>query len=207
MARLLLVDNEPGILSVLSTLLKAEGYDVVPTREGAKEAELIKAANDGYTCLVPRNAGSGAFLEALGLETSPAMLWPTSAAREEAQVILAKLGWDPAKTLVVLVDHPSVLDDPTFRSALAQAADGHWTVVGLGGKGVSYESMETLLSPWNSRSANLTGVLGLGSTAALLQLCGGFLGGTPLLQSLAKACGCTASLMASGDMPENTHGL
>jgi len=42
MARLLLVDNEAGILSVLSTLLKAENHDVVPTREGAKAAELIK---------------------------------------------------------------------------------------------------------------------------------------------------------------------
>ncbi len=156
-----------------------------------QNAEQIKAANGGYTCLIPRDAGPGALLEALGLETIPAMLWPTPAAREEAQVILAKLGRDPARTLVVLVDHPSVLEDPTFHSALAEATADSWTFVAIGGRGVSYQSVETLLSPWMSRSVNLTGVLGLGSTAALLQLCGGFLGGTPLLQSMAKVCGCT----------------
>lgn len=43
MSRILLVDNEPGILSVLSSLLKAEGYEVVTAREAEKAHELIKA--------------------------------------------------------------------------------------------------------------------------------------------------------------------
>jgi len=41
MARLLLVDDEPSILSVLSTLLKAEGYEVVSTLEGEKAKDLL----------------------------------------------------------------------------------------------------------------------------------------------------------------------
>ncbi len=41
MARILLIDDEPSILSVLSTLLKAEGYDVEPVSDGEKAKELI----------------------------------------------------------------------------------------------------------------------------------------------------------------------
>jgi DNA-binding NtrC family response regulator len=41
MSRVLLVDDEPSILSVLSTLLKAEGYDVVSVLGGEKAKELL----------------------------------------------------------------------------------------------------------------------------------------------------------------------
>ncbi len=50
MPRLLLVDDEPSILSVLSTLLKAEGYEVLPTQEGEKAVELIK--NDEFDLMI-----------------------------------------------------------------------------------------------------------------------------------------------------------
>ena len=159
-------------------------------------ADFINARNYSYTCLAPRTAGSEPLLEALGLEPAPASLWPSRAAREEAQEILAKLGWDPTKTVILLVAHPSIFNDPRFLSDLTEAAEGTWTFVGLGGKGVSYENMETLLRPLEGRSVNLTGALGLGETAALLQRCGGFLGGTPLLQTLAKACGASPPLRA-----------
>lgn len=43
MARILLVDDEPSILSVLSTLLRAEGYEVVPALGGEKALEELKA--------------------------------------------------------------------------------------------------------------------------------------------------------------------
>ncbi|NCC53774.1 MAG: sigma-54-dependent Fis family transcriptional regulator, partial [Spartobacteria bacterium] len=42
MANILLVDDEPSILSVLSTLLKAEGHDVVPALGGEKALEVLK---------------------------------------------------------------------------------------------------------------------------------------------------------------------
>jgi len=42
MARILLVDDEPSILSVLSTLLRAEGYEVVPALGGEKALEELK---------------------------------------------------------------------------------------------------------------------------------------------------------------------
>lgn len=42
MAKILLVDDEPSILSVLSVLLKAEGYEVVPVQDGQKAVELIR---------------------------------------------------------------------------------------------------------------------------------------------------------------------
>lgn len=44
MAKILLVDDEPSILSVLSVLLKAEGHEVLPIDNGAKALELIKAS-------------------------------------------------------------------------------------------------------------------------------------------------------------------
>lgn len=43
MAKVLLVDDEASILSVLSVLLKAEGYEVVPVDNGEKALELIKS--------------------------------------------------------------------------------------------------------------------------------------------------------------------
>ena len=43
MARILLVDDEPSILSVLCTVLQAENYEVVPAAEGQKAIDLIKS--------------------------------------------------------------------------------------------------------------------------------------------------------------------
>ncbi len=43
MARILVVDDEVSIVSVLATLLKAEGYDVVPMRDSQKALETLKA--------------------------------------------------------------------------------------------------------------------------------------------------------------------
>lgn len=43
MSRVLLVDDEPSILSVLSTLLKAEGYEVDSALGGEKAQDLIRA--------------------------------------------------------------------------------------------------------------------------------------------------------------------
>ena len=43
MARVLLVDDEASILSVLSTLLKAEGHEVVPVLGGEKALDVVKA--------------------------------------------------------------------------------------------------------------------------------------------------------------------
>lgn len=41
MARILLVDDEPRMLSLLNSLLKAEGYDVVSAQDGSKVPDLI----------------------------------------------------------------------------------------------------------------------------------------------------------------------
>jgi DNA-binding NtrC family response regulator len=43
MAKIILVDDEPNILSVLSVLLKAEGHVVTPVDNGEKAMELFKA--------------------------------------------------------------------------------------------------------------------------------------------------------------------
>jgi DNA-binding NtrC family response regulator len=42
MARILLVDDEPSILNVLSTLLRAEGHDPVSARGGEKAQEVLR---------------------------------------------------------------------------------------------------------------------------------------------------------------------
>ena len=43
MARILLVDDEPSILSVLSTLLRAEKHEVVPVQGGDKAQDVVKS--------------------------------------------------------------------------------------------------------------------------------------------------------------------
>ena len=42
MSRIILVDDEPSILSVLTTLLRAEGHEVISSRGGEKAQELIR---------------------------------------------------------------------------------------------------------------------------------------------------------------------
>jgi len=42
MSRIIVVDDEPSTLSVLSTLLKAEGYDVTPVRGGEQAIDVLK---------------------------------------------------------------------------------------------------------------------------------------------------------------------
>jgi glycosyltransferase involved in cell wall biosynthesis len=166
----------------------------LPSR--GQDAALVKAANAAYTCLIPQDAGPEAMLEALGLMGNPPALWPAPEVQEDARVVIRELGWDPAGTLAVLVDHPSILEDPAFHSALAQTMDDGWTLLGMGVPGTR-APLERLLNPLGDRAVNFAGNLGLGPMAALLQLCGGFLGGTPLLQSMARACGCAPAPLAA----------
>jgi hypothetical protein len=59
--------------------------------------------------------------------------------------------------------------------------------------------LDVLLAPWGDRAVNLAGNLGISAMAALLQLCAGHVGGSPLFLSMAKACGCAhAPLAAAG---------
>ncbi|NQT91703.1 MAG: sigma-54-dependent Fis family transcriptional regulator [Lentisphaerae bacterium] len=50
MATILLIDDEPNLLSVLRTLLKADGYDVTPVSDGEKAQELI--SSDDYDLMI-----------------------------------------------------------------------------------------------------------------------------------------------------------
>jgi two-component system, NtrC family, response regulator PilR len=43
MARILLVDDEPRMLSLLNSLLRAEGYDVTSVQDGSKVSDLIRS--------------------------------------------------------------------------------------------------------------------------------------------------------------------
>ena len=42
MARILVVDDEPRILSLLHSLLKSKGYEVIPEHDGAAAIERIR---------------------------------------------------------------------------------------------------------------------------------------------------------------------
>lgn len=153
-----------------------------------QDARMIAAANGAYSRLLPKGQGRLLF-GALGLEPCDPVLWPAPAARQEAQALLAQLGWDPGRTLAVLGDDSAVAQAPAFLAALEAADAGGWTLLGLGDRG-AYRFLETFLGPREGRAANLAGILNLDATAALLQGCGGFLGGNRFLQSLARACGC-----------------
>ena len=159
--------------------------------ENDHDSALIKALNGGYTCLIPQPEKPEAFLEALGLETTTPRLWPTSTAKEEATALLGRLGWNPEQVLVVLLDHPSLLEDPILNTAMLAAVAEGFHLIGIGGKDVSYQRVEALLQSMRAPYANLTGVLSLGSIVAFLRLCRGFVGGTSSIQALTKSCGAT----------------
>lgn len=74
MARILLVDNEASILSVLTTLLKAEGHEVTPLHESDKASEHIRTRNYDLVILdIRMTPVDGMTLLKLARETQPTM--------------------------------------------------------------------------------------------------------------------------------------
>jgi hypothetical protein len=173
----------------LCAIIRPVGGLAFQLPERGQSAELVKALNEAYSCLLPVEAGVEGLRKALDLPLAEPTLWPTEPAQEEARGLLAQLGWEPAKTLAILLDHPSIAEEPAFQADLAQARESGWTFVGIGGRG-SRSLLAGLCDPLEGRAVNLSGALDLGTMAALLQHCGAFIGGTPLVQAMARACGC-----------------
>ncbi len=95
MAKILLVDDEPSILSVLSVLLKAEGYEVVPCDGGEKAVELIKSTPfDLMISDIRMRPIDGMALLKLATENQPTMsvLMVTGYGTVETAVEALKLG-------------------------------------------------------------------------------------------------------------------
>jgi len=95
MFRILLIDDEANILSVLSTLLKAEGYDVVAVREGEKAKEFIENENfDLMVCDIRMTPISGMDLLKVARKFKPesAVIMLTAYATVETAIQAMKLG-------------------------------------------------------------------------------------------------------------------
>lgn len=184
------LDSRRGIAAddlLLATLpAGAIGFELAA---GCQDPALAKALDSPYTLLLPSVVTPDAMLEPLGLEEAGPALWPILQAREETHAVLERLGWDSARTLAVLVDNPSIPQDSDFLACLRAACEGGWTLVGIGGRG-TYSHLEVLLAPLEGRAVNLAGALSLDAMAALLQRCGAYVGGSPLLRAMARACGC-----------------
>lgn len=155
--------------------------------------DTISAANVPYTCLVsrlvPLEDAIGTMIEALGMSIVRPELWPDQATHQQAIAMFAQLGWEPSQSLVVFLDHPSVLEQFNFQQTFNLALESGHRLIGMGGK-QTHPLLEQLLAPLGDKGLNLAGKLGLGPMAAILKLTGGYFGGTPLMQALAKACGC-----------------
>ena len=143
-----------------------------------------------YRRLLPKDAPYRALAAALGLLPGPERLWPDQASQEQARDLLAARAWDPARTLAVLGDAPAALAKGG-PADLARAVREGWTLLGLGGAGTE-APLARALAPHGKLAANLGGALPLAAMAAVLQLCGAFLGGSPAFQALARAAGCPA---------------
>lgn len=173
----------------LCAIMRPVGAIAFQLPERGQSAELVKALNEAYTCLLPAEAGMEGLRQALDLPPAEPALWPPESALEEARNLLAQQGWEPARTMAVLLDHPSIAEEPAFQAAFADACATGWTFVGIGGRG-SRSLLAGLCGPLEERAVNLAGMLDLGAMAAVLQHCGAFIGGTPLVQAMARACGC-----------------
>ena len=182
------LDPERGVEAddLVNAALPAGAIAFELPRRG-QDARMVKAANGAYHRLMPKDDWAG-MAGALGLELRGPALWPAPAARREARELLAQLGWAAERTLAVLGDDPSRLAAPGFLAALEEADARGWTFLGVGDRG-AYRALEALLGSREGRAANLAGVLDLDVTAALLQGCGGCLGGGRFLRALATACG------------------
>lgn len=141
-----------------------------------------------YRRLLAKDAPVQALAEALGLQPGPQRLWPDLACQARARNLLEGTGWDGRRTLCVLADDPDALAGPG-ATVLQRARQDGWTAIGLGGPGTR-PVLGPALHPFGTRARNLGGTLPLADMAAVLQVCGGFVAGSPVFQSLARAAGC-----------------
>lgn len=128
MAKILLVDDEPSILSVLSVLLKAENYDVVLADGGEKAADLIKSTSfDLMISDIRMHPIDGMTLLKMAREQRPAMsvLMITGYGSIETAVEALKLGafdyiTKPFKVDELLITVQRALD---YNKALSENVD------------------------------------------------------------------------------------
>jgi DNA-binding NtrC family response regulator len=73
-SRVLLVDDEASILSVLKTLLTVEGYEVVPVQDGRQAVDILKTEDfDIMISDIRMTPVNGMELLKLAHETRPSM--------------------------------------------------------------------------------------------------------------------------------------
>lgn len=127
-ARILLVDDEPSILNVLSTLLKAEGYDVTPVLGGDKAQDVLR--NEDFDLLISdirMSPVNGMQLLALAHEIKPALsvIMLTAYGSVETAIEAMKLGafdyvTKPFKVDELLITVTRALN---YNKTLAENAD------------------------------------------------------------------------------------
>ena len=129
MARILLVDDEPSILSVLSTLLKAEGYNIVAALGGDKAKELLADGSefDLMVSDIRMSPINGMDLLKLVHDTRPAMptIMLTAYGSVETAIEALKLGafdyvTKPFKVDELLITIQRALE---YNKALSENAD------------------------------------------------------------------------------------
>jgi len=128
MPRILLVDDEPSILSVLNTLLKTEGYEVDPIQGGDKAKDLV--LSDDYDLLltdIRMNPVNGMELLKIAREKNPPMtvIMLTAYGSVETAIEALKLGafdyiTKPFKVDELLITIQRALE---FTSALNENAE------------------------------------------------------------------------------------
>lgn len=128
MARILIVDDEPSILSVLNTLLKAEGYDVVPESSGDKAKEILASEEfELLLCDIYMKPVGGVEILQFARENRPAMsvIMLTAYGSVETAIKALKLGafdyvTKPFKVDELLITVQRALE---YRAALTENAD------------------------------------------------------------------------------------
>jgi DNA-binding NtrC family response regulator len=127
-ARVLVVDDEPSILSVLSTILRAEKYDVTPESKGEKVMDLIKQHDfDLLLCDIYMKPVDGMEILQFAHQHRPAMsvIMLTAFGSVETAIKALKLGafdyvTKPFKVDELLITVQRALE---YRAALNENAD------------------------------------------------------------------------------------
>jgi len=126
--RILVVDDEPSILSVLSTILRAEGYEVVPENNGEKAQALIKEQDfDLLLCDIYMKPVGGMDILQFARHDSPStsVIMLTAYGSVETAIKALKLGafdyvTKPFKVDELLITVQRAL---AYRTALTENAD------------------------------------------------------------------------------------
>ena len=109
--RILIVDDDPGMVETLADILELEGFDVVTVQDGHRAMDVIEAQAFQFIVMdlkMPGISGLDAFREIIRIDPAAKIVFMTAHYQEEA--VRAAISEGAVGVLTKPLDIPKLLD-------------------------------------------------------------------------------------------------